>query len=95
MKQVLQIPTDVGEYLRGAAKVLDGEKANLDQLYEIFKDEDPDPENGWFWSISLDRKETDRLRENLKRVIEILNWLADHGNHGGPVERTEASHDGA
>ncbi|MFP1645691.1 hypothetical protein [Pontitalea aquivivens] len=86
-KPILQIPADVGAHCRQAASVLTQANARLARLLEIWADDDPDPENGDFWHVQIAHPEVARLRENLRRVTDTLNFLADHGDHGLEIER--------
>lgn len=86
MKNVLQIPFDVGEHCRAAAQVLTQENARLSDLWDIWADTDPDPENGDVWMVKIDHPEITRLRRHIGQITQFLDWLADHGEHGEAVE---------
>lgn len=86
MKNVLQIPSDVGETCRAAAQLLTQENARLSDLWDTWTDTDPDPEHGFYWTVNIDHPEVDRLRRHLNQITQFLDWLADHGEHGEAVE---------
>lgn len=84
MKQVLQIPADVGGYCREAAKVLESSARYLTREIDLMAE--PDQEE---WTVYLDSPEAIRLRDNVRKAAQWLDWLAQHGAHGEPVERVE------
>lgn len=87
MRNILQVPSDIGEHCRAAAQVLSQENARLGDLWDIWADTDPDPECGDVWMVSIDHPEVTRLRQRLGQIAQFLDWLADHGEHAQPVER--------
>ncbi|WP_136649732.1 hypothetical protein [Paracoccus aeridis] len=93
MKNVLQIPSDIGDHCRAAAQVLSQENARLGDLWDIWADADPDPQNGYYWMVKIDHLEITRLRRHIGQIAEFLDWIADHGEHGQPVDREEAGDD--
>lgn len=93
MKNTLQIPSDIGDHCRAAAQVLTKENARLGDLWDIWADTDPDPENGDFWMVKIDHPEVARLRRHIGQIAQFLDWLADHGEHGQEVEHMEAAHE--
>lgn len=85
-KNILQIPADVGEYCREAAKALEWYARFLTREIEITAE--PDEES---WTVYLDSPDAIKMRDNVRRAAQFLDWLAQHGAHGEPVERTEGS----
>lgn len=76
MSATFFIPADVAGHLTRASEVLLAHKAQLDREWDIWADEDPDPENGDFWMLRIDNPDADKLRKNLKQVAEFMAWLA-------------------
>lgn len=87
MTDTFTIPTDIAEQCRRAGEALDAHKVRLDRLFEIWADEDPDPENGDFWHIQIAHPKADQLRRDLAVIADFLGWLShftapeDGGNH--------------
>ena len=77
-----RIPADVAEHLHRLAEVLNAHKRQMDFLYGLWADEDPDPANGDFWAIRMDSPDADKLRGNLGQAAEFLNWLANFTDKG-------------
>lgn len=87
-KPILQIPPDVGTYCRAFAKALSSSHGFLDKRikqYAEWMDGEPD------YSVEFSPDEIGTTRDNLAKAAEFMNWLADHGEHGKPVERVEGS----
>lgn len=97
MKNVLQIPSDVGQHCRQAALALESSRRFLNQRIEDARETSArlgDPE----WPVMFDTADTARTRDNLAQAAQFLDWLAQHAVHGKPIERTddaEADHVGA
>lgn len=77
------IPADVAEHVRKVAEVLDAHRAEIDRLWSIWADTDPDPENGDFWHVQIAHPDADRLRRNLGEAAAFLRWLAAFTDQGG------------
>lgn len=88
-KPNLQIPSDIGEHCQTAATALLQHKAMLDGLWELWADEDPDPENGFYWTLHIEHPDADRMRRNMMQIAHFLEWLAQHGQHEQEVGRVE------
>ena len=86
MTAILQIPADVGSWCRHAAQILKSSSEALAVDIDLSRDShDPDG-----FPVFLDNRVAARLRDNLVRIAEALDHLADHGEHGRPIERTDA-----
>lgn len=73
MKPVLQIPHDIGAYCRNAAKALEKHNERLQFLLALYGEgEEDDPENDYYWDVSIEHPEVRRLRDNLKRIADAL-----------------------
>lgn len=76
MKGAITLPGDVAEYCRAAANVLKARQSRLKLLHDLWADEDPDPENGYFWHVQIEHPEASQMRNDLGKVAEFLEWLA-------------------
>lgn len=76
MSATFSIPADVASHLARISEVLLTHKAQIDRDWDIWADEDPDPENGDFWMLKIDSPDADKLRNNLQKIAEFLAWLA-------------------
>lgn len=83
--KTLQIPADVGACCRTASEALSSSRRLLIRELELWQDEDPAP--GFEWTVNIEHSKVERLRDNLARTIEFLDWLAQHAAHGQSVER--------
>ncbi|WP_295047469.1 hypothetical protein [uncultured Paracoccus sp.] len=92
MKQVLQIPADVGGYCREAAYALTAHARLIERALDLWSDTDPDPdpENGHFWTIQIDHPDAHTMQRNLTKAAALLEMLHDHG-----LRDAEADHVGA
>ena len=72
----IQIPADVAEHLKTAARLLSSYARRLDDLHGLWADEDPDPEAGFYWHLHIEHPEATRLRKDLATVAEMLAWLS-------------------
>ena len=84
MKQVLQFPADVGAYCREAAKVLESSARYLTREIDLMAEPDQSE-----WTVYLDSPEAIRLRDNVRQAARWLDWLAEAGARGEPIERMD------
>lgn len=89
MKQVLQIPADVGGYCREAAYALAAHARLIERALDLWSDTDPDPDNGFFWTIQIDHPDARTMQRNLAKAAAFLEMLHDHSRDA------EADHVGA
>lgn len=92
MKNVLQIPSDVGAYCREAAKVLESSARFLTREIDMCRDP-ADASDADGFTVFMESDEVARTRDNVRRAAQWLDWLAQHGVHSRPVERVEAAHE--
>lgn len=76
MKGAIVLPGDVAEHCRAAANALKARQHRLKSLHDLWADEDPDPENGYFWHVKIEHPEASQLRNDLGKIAEFLEWLA-------------------
>lgn len=83
-KTILQIPSDIGEYCRQAATVLESSRRFLDgqiQQYREWAEQDGDTD----WAVEFEHTDIERTCNNLAQAVKFLEFLAQHSEHQKPV----------